>query len=150
MVSACEIALMKSRLSVYLDPVLMVQLTELAKKKDQSMSLVAEAAIESFLTPDDADRREAAVTRRLDRLARQMERQERDLTVSVEALALFIRFWLTITPPLPEHAQARAQADGRDRFNSFLEALGQRLAKGQRLFQEVSTDIGLDKSQPSG
>ena len=150
MVSACEIALMKSRLSVYLDPVLMVQLTELAKKKDQSMSLVAEAAIESFLTPDDADRREAAVTRRLDRLARQMERQERDLTVSVEALALFIRFWLTITPPLPEHAQARAQADGRDRFNSFLEALGQRLAKGQRLFQEVSTDMRFDKSQPSG
>jgi predicted transcriptional regulator len=141
---------MKSRLSVYLDPVLMVQLTELAKRKNQSMSLVAEAAIASFLTPDDADRREAAVTRRLDRLARQMERQERDLTVSVEALALFIRFWLTITPPLPEHAQARAQADGRDRFNSFLEALGQRLAKGQRLFQEVSTDIGLDKSQPSG
>jgi predicted transcriptional regulator len=141
---------MKSRLSVYLDPVLMVQLTELAKKKDQSMSLVAEAAIASFLTPDDADRREAAVTRRLDRLARQMERQERDLTVSVEALALFIRFWLTITPPLPEHAQARAQADGRDRFNSFLEALGQRLAKGQRLFQEVSTDTGLDKSQPPG
>ena len=150
MVSTCEVAPMKSRLSVYLDPVLMVQLTELAKKKDQSMSLVAEAAIESFLTPDDADRREAAVTRRLDRLARQMERQERDLTISVEALALFIRFWLTITPPLPEHAQARAQADSRDRFNSFLEALGQRLAKGQRLFQEVSTDTGLDKSQPSG
>jgi predicted transcriptional regulator len=138
---------MKARLSVYLDPALMAQLTDLAKRKKESMSLVAEAAIASFLTPDEADRREAVIVRRLDRLARQMERQERDLTVSVEALALFIRFWLTITPPLPEHAQARAQADGRDRFNGFLETLGQRLAKGQRLFQEVSTDMRFDKSQ---
>ena len=141
---------MKARLSVYLDPALMAQLTNLAKRKKESMSLVAEAAIASFLTPDEADRREAVIVRRLDRLARQMERQERDLTVSVEALALFIRFWLTITPPLPEHAQARAQADGRDRFNGFLETLGQRLAKGQRLFQEVSTDMRFDKSQSSG
>jgi predicted transcriptional regulator len=141
---------MKARLSVYLDPALMAQLTDLAKRKKESMSLVAEAAIASFLTPDEADRREAVIVRRLDRLARQMERQERDLTVSVEALALFIRFWLTITPPLPEHAQARAQADGRDRFNGFLETLGQRLAKGQRLFQEVSTDMRFDKSQSSG
>jgi predicted transcriptional regulator len=140
---------MKARLSVYLDPALMAQLTDLAKRKKESMSLVAEAAIASFLTPDEADRREAVIVRRLDRLARQMERQERDLTVSVEALALFIRFWLTITPPLPEHAQARAQADGRDRFNGFLETLGQRLAKGQRLFQEVSTDMRFDKSQSS-
>ena len=141
---------MKARLSVYLDPALMAQLTDLAKRKKESMSLVAEAAIASFLTPDEADRREAVIVRRLDRLARQMERQERGLTVSVEALALFIRFWLTITPPLPEHAQARAQADGRDRFNGFLETLGQRLAKGQRLFQEVSTDMRFDKSQSSG
>jgi predicted transcriptional regulator len=141
---------MKARLSVYLDPALMAQLTDLAKRKKESMSLVAEAAIASFLTPDEADRREAVIVRRLDRLARQMERQERDLTVSVEALALFVRFWLTITPPLPEHAQARAQADGRDRFNGFLETLGQRLAKGQRLFQEVSTDMRFDKSQSSG
>ena len=76
---------MKRRLSVYLDPALMAQLTEIAKRQKQSMSLVAEAAIASFLTPDESDRREAAVARRLDRLIRQVERLERDLAVSVEA-----------------------------------------------------------------
>jgi hypothetical protein len=35
---------MKSRLSVYLEPALMAQLTTLADRKKQSMSLVAEAA----------------------------------------------------------------------------------------------------------
>jgi hypothetical protein len=137
---------MKSRLSVYLDPALMRQLAELAELKKKSMSLVAETAITSLLTPDEADRREAAVVRRLDRLTRQVERLERDLAISVEAMALFIRYWLMITPSVPNDFQAVAQAKGRERFASFLQMLGQRLATGQRVFQEVSGDITFDES----
>jgi predicted transcriptional regulator len=131
---------MKIRLSVYLDPGLLAQLTELADRKQQPKSLVAEAAIVSFLTPDESDRLEAAISRRLDLLTRQIDRLERDHMISAEALALFIRFWLTITPPLPESAQTAAQAKGRERFESFLETLGRRLSKGQSLLREVSTD----------
>jgi hypothetical protein len=134
----------KARLSVYLDPDTMAQLTELADRKEQPKSLIAEAAILSFLTPDDSDRREAIVTRRLDLLTRQGERLERDLSIVAETLGLFVRFWLTITPPLPQSAQAAAQASGRERFESFLEALGRRLAKGRGLLREVSFD------QPNG
>ena len=53
------------QLSVYLDPEMMAQLTELADQKQKPKSLIA-AAIMSFLTPDDADRREATLARRLD------------------------------------------------------------------------------------
>jgi hypothetical protein len=137
----------KARLSVYLDPDMMAQVIELADRKHQSKSLIAEAAITSFLTPDDADRREAVVTRRLDLLARQGERLERDLWIAAETLALFIRFWLTVTPPLPESAQAAAQAKGRERFESFLATLGRRLAKGQSVLREVSLD-GLNSGIP--
>ena len=138
---------MKLRLSVYLDPGLMQQLTDLADRKEQSKSLVAEAAIASFLTPDEGDRREAAFSRRLDLLTRQVDRLERDHMISAEALALFIRFWLTVTSSLPESAQADAQAKGDERYELFLEALGQRLAKGQSLLREVSTDRS---ERPSG
>src|SRR5712671_6332537 len=96
----------KEQISVYLDPEVMAQLVELAGQKGQPKSLIAEAAITSFLTPDDSDRREAALVRRLDLLTRQGERLERDLSISVEVIALFIKFWLTVTPPLPETAQA--------------------------------------------
>jgi ribbon-helix-helix CopG family protein len=130
----------KARLSVYLDPDMLAQLAELADRKRQPKSLIAEAAIMSFLTPDDADRREAVLTRRLDLLTRQGERLERDLSVVAETLALFIRFWLTVTPPLPQSAQAAAQAIGRERFVSFLETLGRRLAKGRSVLREVSFD----------
>ena len=40
----------KPRLSVYLDPEMMAQLAELADQKQQPKSLIAEAAIMSFLT----------------------------------------------------------------------------------------------------
>jgi len=136
----------KARLSVYLDPELMTQLAEFADHKQQAKSLIVEAAITSFLTPDDSDRREAAIARRLDRLTRQGERVERDLWIAAETLALFIRFWLTVTPPLPESAQAAAQAKGRERFESFLETLGRRLAKGQSVLREVSFDGLNEKS----
>lgn len=69
---------------------------------------------------------------------------ERDLEFSVEALALYIRARLTATPPLPEGAQSAAQAKGRERYESFIEALGRRLARGQRLAKEVSEEVRLN------
>jgi hypothetical protein len=84
---------------------------------------------------------EAALGRRLDRLTRQAERLERHVTISNEALALFVRFWLTVTPPLPDTAQPAAQAKGRERYEGFVEALGRRLAKGQTLSQEIAQDL---------
>jgi len=101
-----------------------------------------EAAVASFLSPDGADRREAAFARRLDRLSRQVQRLERNIGIATETLALFIRFWLTITPPLPNDAHAAAQVKGRERYEGFIEALGRRLQKGQSLLQEIPDDIG--------
>jgi hypothetical protein len=136
----------KAHLSVYLDPAILAQLAQRAARLRQSKSLLAEAAITSFFTPDDADQREAAFVRRLDLLTRQGERQERNLAVAIETLALFIRFWLTVTTPLSESAQQAAQAKGRERFESFLEALGRRLASGQTFLREVSIDRTHDGS----
>lgn len=92
----------KQRLSVYLDPSVMNRLADHAARRDHSRSLVAEAAIESFLSPDAAERQEAVITKRLDQLDRRMSRMERDIGISVEMLAVFVRFWVTTTPSLPE------------------------------------------------
>jgi DNA-binding transcriptional MocR family regulator len=128
-------------MNVYFPPELLKQIAELADRKKLSRSAIVEAAVASFLSPDGADRREAAFTRRLDRLSRQMQRLERDVGIAAETLALFIRFWLTVTPPLPNEAQAPAQAKGRERFEGFVEALGRRLQKGQSFLREIPDDI---------
>ena len=131
---------MRDRMNVYFPPELLKQISELADRKKLSRSAIVEAAVASFLSPDGADRREAAFTRRMDRLSRQMQRLERDVGLTAETMALFIRFWLTITPPLPNDAQAAAQAKGRERFEGFVEALGRRLQKGQSFLREIPED----------
>ncbi|MNL34245.1 hypothetical protein D3C87_1562080 [compost metagenome] len=130
----------KQRLSVYLDPDLKRRLADFAEGRSQSDSLVAEAAIASFLSPDADERKEAAIGKRLDRIDRNIQRLERDVGIANEAFALFVRFWLTSTAPLPESTQAAARAKGGERYDKFLEALGRRLANGPRLRQEVPED----------
>jgi hypothetical protein len=141
---------MKNRMNVYFPPELLRQISDLADRKGLSRSAIVEAAVASFLSPDGGDRREAAFARRLDRQSRQLQRLERNIGISVETLALFIRFWLTITPPLPNDAQASAQAKGRERYEGFIEALGRRLAKGQSLLQEIPEDIGSGTDRGAG
>jgi len=132
---------MRDRMNVYFPPELLRQISDLADHRKLSRSAIVEAAVASFLSPDGGDRREAAFTRRLDRLSRQMQRLERDVGLTAETLALFIRFWLTITPPLPNDAQAAAQLKGRERFEGFVEVLGRRLQKGQSFLREIPEDI---------
>ncbi|MEI9402003.1 CopG family transcriptional regulator [Mesorhizobium argentiipisi] len=132
----------KRRLSAYLEPEVMNALADYAAKRDVSLSLIAEAAIASFLSPDSEERKEAAITRRLDQIDRRVQRVERDLGISIETLALFVRFWLTSTPALPDAAQPEARAKGRQRYDAFIDALGRRLSKGPKLRQEIAEDIG--------
>ncbi len=132
---------MRHRMNVYFPPELVKQITNLADRKKLSRSAIVEAAVASFLSPDGADSREAAFARRLDRLSRQVQRLERNVGISIETLALFVRFWLTVMPPLPTDAQAAAQLKGRQRYEGFVEALGQRLQKGQSLLHEIPEDI---------
>jgi hypothetical protein len=128
-----------------LPPPLSAQLADYAGRKRISQALVVEAALMSFLSPDGSERLEAAISRRLDRHTRQLERLENHMRVSNEAIALFVRFWLSTTPPLPDTAMAAAQATGRERYKGFLEALGRRIKKGQSLAQEISEDRSSDE-----
>ena len=139
---------MRTKHTFRLPPDLAAQLADYAGRKRVPQALVVETALSSHLSPDNSERMEAALGRRLDRLTRQVERLERHVTISNEALALFVRFWLTVTPPLPDTAQPAAQAKGRERYDGFVEALGRRLAKGQSLAQEISQEVNLNEGKP--
>lgn len=131
----------KAQISVYLDAEVLAMLGDYASRRDQPMSIIAEAAIASFLSPDGEERREAAIARRLDQLDRRMSRLERDTGISVETLAVFVRFWLNTTPALPEPAVEAARAKATERYEAFITALGRRLAKGPALRQEIAEDV---------
>lgn len=130
----------RTRMNVYFDPALLSQVEALALRRNVSKSAVIEAAVASFLSGDTSERMEAALSRRLDRLGRQVEGLDEDLAVLGETLSLFIRFWMTVTPPLPEAARDAARAKGAERFEGFLQSLGRKLATGDRFLREVSRD----------
>ncbi|MEO5322876.1 CopG family transcriptional regulator [Mesorhizobium sp. CC13] len=135
----------KIKISAYLDPDVMTMLAKYAAHRNQPQSMIAEAAIASFLSPDAAERREAAIGKRLDQLDRRMTRLERDLGIAVETLAVFVRFWLTTTPALPEPAAQAARAKASERYEAFITALGRRLVKGPKLRQEIPEDVPGEK-----
>lgn len=120
-----------------LPPEISRQLAEFAIRKRTTQAAIVEAAIASFLSPDGSERMEAAVTRRLDRLSKQNERLEFQIEVTNEALALFVRFWLTANPPMPDAALAAAQAQGKQRYEGFVEALARKLESGARFPAEI-------------
>ena len=63
----------KRKVTIYLDPEVEKSLAGFAARRDQSQSMIAEAAIASFLSPDAAERREAVIAKRLDQLDRRMQ-----------------------------------------------------------------------------
>lgn len=131
----------KTRMNVYFEPELLKKVEALALRRNVSKSAVIEAAVASFLSADAAERLEAVFARRMDKIGRQIDGLDEDLAIVGEVLSLFIRFWLTVTPPLPDSAQASARAKGVERFEGFLQTLGRRLATGDRFLKELSRDI---------
>jgi len=124
-----------------LPPDLSQQLADYAGRKRVSQASVVEAAVASFLSPDGSERMEAAFSRRLDRISRQFDKLDYHVEVGNEAIALFVRFWLGMTPSMPDEATAAAKAAGEQRFEHFVAALARRVENGQRLSNFVDEKV---------
>lgn len=135
---------MKPRLHVYLDDELSDRLDALAERPGSSKSAIVADALRHYLTRGATAEIDAVLKVRLDKVGRHLARLERDQQVVLETLALFIRFELTVTSPLPEGDQGAAKALGSERFNSFVEQVGRRLAGGKSLTRDVLACITPD------
>lgn len=134
----------RHRLNLFIERDHAKRLDELSAKKGVSKSSIVAAALASWLSPDAADRREAAMAKRLDRLSRQFEKLERDQNILIETLALYIRYYLTVSTPLPEAHQDAAKAQGKARFEQFIEQLGRRILRGGSLVRDLYEELEPD------
>ena len=139
----------RTRRNVYFDPALLKEVDALAMRRKVSASAIVEAATASFLSGDTTEKLEAAMSRRLDKLGREIHALDEDLAVLGETVSLFVNIWLSATPPLPESAQAAARAKGAERFEGFMQTLGRRLATGDRFLKELSRDVDSLPDSPS-
>lgn len=133
-----------------LPPQLSRQLADYAGRKRVSQAAVVEAALSSFLSPDGSERLEAAFSRRLDRISRQLDRLGYHVDVGNEAFALYLRRWLAVTsaPTGAETATARAAIEKR--FAFFVEALARRMDSGRLLHDELVRSAAVFGASQSG
>lgn len=74
--------------------------------------------------------------RRLGKLERRLQKMERNSLITSEALMVYVWYWLVATPALPEHSQDAVRASATERYDMFMETLGQRLAKAGSQFPD--------------
>ena len=121
------------RYQLFLPKAVSDRFERLAAAPGASKSKLLAAAVDVWLNRRGTDELEQRFALRLDRLSHQLERIERDGHVSLESLALFIRYMLTVNAPLPDGDEA-ARAIGKDRFAAFVTRVGQQLASGRNTF----------------
>lgn len=126
----------KIRLSIYLEPAVYDKLCAYAGSRRKPLSIMAEAAVAAFVDPEQ---REAVTLRRLGRIERQLDRLARDSNISIEAFMVYIWLWLGANPPLPEQVAVAARASATERYDQFMETLGQRLARGVPASRHIDT-----------
>jgi hypothetical protein len=121
----------KVRHQLFLDADISERLEALAAKPGASKSAILADAIIAWLNRRGSHELDERFGLRLNRISAQLNRIERDGQVLMETLALFVRYQLTVTAPLPEPDQA-ARAVGRDRFEAFVDQVGRQIAGGGR------------------
>ena len=121
----------KVRHQLFLDTDISEKLEALAAKPGASKSAILADAIIAWLNRRGSHELDERFGLRLNRISAQLNRIERDGQVLLETLALFVRYQLTVTAPLPEPDQA-ARAVGRDRFEAFVDQVGRQIARGGR------------------
>ena len=65
--------------------------------------------------------------------------------MATETLGLFVRYFLTATPPVPDSDQESARLIGRKRYEVLVAEVGRRVAEDRRLAAEVLQTIPIDQ-----
>ena len=127
----------KARRHFYLDDSLFAELDRLSAAPGASASVIVADALRAYFESRGADMLDRKLGMRMDRFTRQLARIERDVGIVMESLALFVRFELMVTAPLPQVDQAAARALAQDRFQEFVESVSRRLANGKNFRTEL-------------
>ena len=133
----------KKRYSILLPQELAERFERVAKLRHGAKSALAEEALDRRLNPEKYPLIDEALLRRLDEQAKSLATLKRDSAIIAEMLSLFVRYFLTVTPPLGEREQQPARTLGKERFQVFVTQIGRRLASDRRLVSEVLASIDL-------
>lgn len=140
----------RQRINVYFEPGLLKQVEALAERRKVSKSAVIEAAVLSLVSGEDDGRRDAALSKRLDRIGRRIDDVDEAVAVLGEAFALYTHAWMMHQLPIPANENQAAQDRGAEMYARFNDVLVRRLALGKRFLCERVRDVAGQKEADMG
>lgn len=135
----------KKRYTLYLSRPLARKFDQIAKLRNGAKSALVEEALKANLEPQQHPGVEEGLARRLNDLNKAVAAVGREVAVATETLGLFVRYFLTITPPLPQSEQEPARLLGKERYEVLIAQIGKRLAGNHRLVSEVLETIAANQ-----
>jgi predicted transcriptional regulator len=142
---------MRQRHALYLSASLTQHLQATADAHRVSKSAILEQALQQFLGAHHEQISNGLQPLQQAAMTRSVHRLERDLAISTELTATFVRYFLMVTPPIPEREHAAARALGQLRFEQVIEEVARRLRTDRSLMARVMSKLADDQSRtPSG
>ena len=121
----------KPRINLRLSHAMYDQLMMAAAAPGVTIGEIVETALGEYFGGTFSSADSEAICSRLDRLEVLNGTIERDLAVTTETIAMFARYWLTATPPLPKHDRDAAHALGAKRFERFKQQVAEAVGSEQ-------------------
>jgi hypothetical protein len=128
---------MRHRHALYLSEAMTQRLQIVAETHRLAKSEILERALKRYLVSENGDQPADLVVLQQESNNRSLRRLERDLAIASELIVTFVRYFLTITPPLPESEHAAARALGQLRFDQVIEEIARRLRTDRSLTARV-------------
>ena len=129
---------MRQRHALYLSQAMTQRLQVMAETHGVAKSEILERALKRYLANESGDPPADLQALQQESNTRSLRRLERDLAVAAELIATFVRYFLTITPPLPGSEHAAARALGQLRFDQVIEDIARRLRTDRSLIARVA------------
>ena len=137
---------MRHRHALYLSEAMTQRCNSLRKPIASRSRRSWNARLRRYLTVENSDTSHDLINIQQEANARSLRRLERDLAIAVESTATFVRYFVMITPPLPEEAYEAARALGQLRFEQVIESVANRFKTDRGLIARVMAMV--DQSHP--
>lgn len=131
----------KERINIWVTSDIMQNLRREARERHVALCRIIETALMKRYSPLTQEEQEALIARRLNRIDIKLRTLERQLEISAECLALFVRMWLSSAPEVPESQRDAAYMKGQGRYERYIKSVSKRLQVGQSVFTDLPREV---------